>query len=68
MGKQQGAWLAGTDKRVKFMSSIINKFLPIKWSNYEDVLAQRVAELRVNEMKEAKSFLCAQSISIFCSH
>ena len=65
MGKQQGAWLAATDKRVKFLSSIINKFLPIKWSNYEDVLAQRVAELRADEMKEAKSFLYVTYLFLF---
>ncbi|CAL1703415.1 unnamed protein product [Somion occarium] len=56
LGAQQSAWLAATDRRVKFLSSIINKFLPIKWANYEDILAQRVAELRAKEMKEANTF------------
>ncbi|KAK7692904.1 hypothetical protein QCA50_004540 [Cerrena zonata] len=55
-GAHQGAWLAATDTRVKFLSSVINKFLPIKWSNYEDIMAICTLNLRKSEMEKAKSF------------
>lgn len=55
-GARQSAWLSATDKRVKFLSSIINKFLPIKWSNYEDIIAARAARLRKEEMEKARPF------------
>lgn len=56
VGSSQKQWLAATDKRVKYISSVINNLLPIKWSSYESVLSKRVAELRTEEMKEAKGF------------
>ncbi|KAH8077273.1 P-loop containing nucleoside triphosphate hydrolase protein [Cristinia sonorae] len=63
VGASQKLWLAATDKRVKFISSIINNLLPIKWSSYESVLAKRVAELRANEMKQAKKFYIFTSVA-----
>ncbi|CAL1707862.1 unnamed protein product [Somion occarium] len=55
-GVHQNAWLGATDKRVKFLSSIIHKFLPIKWSRYEGILAEKAAEFRAAEMNRARSF------------
>ena len=55
-GAHQAAWLAATDKRVKFLSSVINKFLPIKWSNYENIMAAGAHGLRKSEMEKAKAF------------
>jgi ATP-binding cassette, subfamily C (CFTR/MRP), member 1 len=55
-GARQKAWLSATDKRVKFLSSIINKFLPIKWSRYEDIMAARADNLRNDEMEKARTF------------
>ncbi|KAK7006728.1 P-loop containing nucleoside triphosphate hydrolase protein [Favolaschia claudopus] len=56
VGAAHNAWLGGTDKRVKFLTSVISNFLPTKLSQYEEVFAQRAAELRANEMKGARSF------------
>ncbi|EPS93155.1 hypothetical protein FOMPIDRAFT_1056220 [Fomitopsis schrenkii] len=56
VGRRQSAWLAATDRRVKFISSIINNFLSIKWSCYEDVLAAKVGKLREDEMNHARKF------------
>ena len=56
VGRRQSAWLAATDRRVKFMSSIINNFLSIKWSCYEDVLASKAGRLREEEMNQARKF------------
>jgi hypothetical protein len=53
---QQAAWLAATDKRVKFMSSVIHNILPIKCAHYEKYLARRAAHLRGEEMEMAKRF------------
>ena len=55
-GAHQSAWLAATDKRVKFLSSIINKFLPIKWSHYEEIMAKKADALRHEEMQKSKTF------------
>ena len=56
VGRRQSAWLAATDRRVKFISSIINNFLSIKWSCYEEVLAAKVDRLREDEMYQARKF------------
>lgn len=55
-GERQAEWLAATDKRVKYLSSIFHKFLPIKWSRYEDIIAKKVTQLRITEMKKARAF------------
>lgn len=55
-GERQAEWLAATDKRVKFMSSILHKFLPVKWSRYEEAIAKKAAELRKVEMEKASTF------------
>ncbi|KAK7050729.1 P-loop containing nucleoside triphosphate hydrolase protein [Favolaschia claudopus] len=56
VGAAHKAWLGGTDKRVKFLTSVIGNFMPTKLSQYEEVFAQRAAELRADEMKGARSF------------
>ena len=56
VGRRQSTWLAATDRRVKFISSIINNFLSIKWSCLEDVLAAKVDRLREDEMHQARKF------------
>ncbi|KAK7691634.1 hypothetical protein QCA50_005033 [Cerrena zonata] len=55
-GKHQTAWLAATDERVKYLSSIIHKMLPIKLSHYEKVVASRAAEYRARELHKASHF------------
>lgn len=55
-GKHQTAWLAATDERVKYLSSIVHKMLPIKLSHYEDVVAKRAAEYRAKELDKASHF------------
>ncbi|KAJ7780147.1 P-loop containing nucleoside triphosphate hydrolase protein [Mycena maculata] len=56
VGAAHKSWLGSTDKRVKFLASIINNYLPMKLCNYEDVFAERSAHLRAQEMKGARSF------------
>ncbi|KAJ7360685.1 P-loop containing nucleoside triphosphate hydrolase protein [Mycena albidolilacea] len=56
VGGAHKAWLGSTDKRVKFLASIINNYLPMKLSNYEDAFAARSAHLRTQEMKGARAF------------
>ncbi|KAH9920611.1 P-loop containing nucleoside triphosphate hydrolase protein [Fomitopsis serialis] len=56
VGRQQSAWLAATDRRVKFISSMISNSLSIKWSCYEEVLAAKAGRLRQEEMDEARKF------------
>ncbi|KAJ7028056.1 P-loop containing nucleoside triphosphate hydrolase protein [Mycena alexandri] len=56
VGAAHKAWLGATDKRVKFLTSIINNYLPMKLSQYEEVFARRAADLRRQEMKGARSF------------
>ncbi|KAJ7485129.1 P-loop containing nucleoside triphosphate hydrolase protein [Mycena galericulata] len=56
VGGAHKAWLGSTDKRVKFLASIINNYLPMKLCNYEDVFAARSAHLRTQEMKGARAF------------
>ncbi|KAJ7589613.1 P-loop containing nucleoside triphosphate hydrolase protein [Mycena floridula] len=56
VGAAHRAWLGSTDKRVKFLASIINNALPMKLSQYEDVFARRAADLRAQEMKGARAF------------
>jgi hypothetical protein len=56
IGAAHGAWMGSTDKRIKFLSSIINNYLPMKLSHYENVFATRAAKLRTDEMKGARSF------------
>ncbi|KAJ7267907.1 hypothetical protein C8J57DRAFT_1228520 [Mycena rebaudengoi] len=36
IGAAHGAWMGSTDKRIKFLSSIINNYLPMKLSHYEN--------------------------------
>ncbi|KAF7349689.1 hypothetical protein MSAN_01695700 [Mycena sanguinolenta] len=50
------AWLDSTDKRVKFLVSIINNYLPMKLGRYEDGFVEHAASLRAQEMKGARSF------------
>ncbi|KAJ6583769.1 P-loop containing nucleoside triphosphate hydrolase protein [Mycena sp. CBHHK59/15] len=63
IGQNQGKWLAATDKRVKFLSSVIANFLPIKWSNYEDIMAKRATQLRREEMNEANGFYHSMNLT-----
>lgn len=56
IGSAQGLWLASTDKRVKYLTSVLHNYLPMKWSRYEDVVGVRAAQLRSEEMKGAQSF------------
>ncbi|TFY69692.1 hypothetical protein EVJ58_g284 [Rhodofomes roseus] len=56
VGRRQNAWLAATDRRVKFISSMISNFLSIKWSCYEEILGAKVDKLRLEEMNEARRF------------
>jgi len=56
VGAAQKQWLGSTDKRVKFLTSIVQNFLPMKLSHYEDVVAKRAAYLRDQEMNAARSF------------
>jgi hypothetical protein len=52
----QGRWLASTDKRVKYLTSALHNYLPMKWARYEDIVSARGALLRAEEMKGARSF------------
>ncbi|KAJ7493649.1 P-loop containing nucleoside triphosphate hydrolase protein [Mycena latifolia] len=56
VGVAQGLWLASTDKRVKYLTSVLHNYLPMKWSRYEDVVGARAAQLRAEEMRGAHSF------------
>jgi hypothetical protein len=56
IGGAHRKWLGSTDKRVKFLVSIINNYLPMKLGRYEDAFAQHAAHLRAEEMKGARSF------------
>jgi ATP-binding cassette, subfamily C (CFTR/MRP), member 1 len=53
---RQAAWLKATDDRVKFLSSVFQNFLPIKWARYEDVLARKAADLRGTESRHARIY------------
>ncbi|KAJ7863186.1 P-loop containing nucleoside triphosphate hydrolase protein [Mycena leptocephala] len=63
VGAAQKQWLGATDKRVKFLTSVVNNFLPMKLSRYENVLAERAAFLRDKEMVGARAFYNNISIS-----
>lgn len=39
IGGAHRKWLGSTDKRVKFLVSIINNYLPMKLGRYEDALS-----------------------------
>ncbi|KAJ7703885.1 P-loop containing nucleoside triphosphate hydrolase protein [Mycena rosella] len=56
IGAAQGLWLASTDKRVKYLTSVLHNYLPMKWARYEDVVGARAAQLRAEEMRGAHSF------------
>lgn len=56
IGKRQAQWLAATDKRIKLLSSILGNIVPIKMSGYEQLLGNRILQLRQKEMTEARSF------------
>lgn len=56
VGAAHKQWLGATDKRVKFLTSLVHNFIPVKLSRYEDVLAKRAAYLRSQEMTGARSF------------
>lgn len=56
VGAAQKQWLGSTDKRVKFLTSIVHNFLPMKLSHYEDIVAEHAAYLRDQEMNAARSF------------
>ncbi|KZT65538.1 P-loop containing nucleoside triphosphate hydrolase protein [Daedalea quercina L-15889] len=68
VGRRQSAWLAATDRRVKFMSSIISNFLSIKWSCYEELLAAKVGNLRKDEMRQARQFYYGIAVSAAVSN
>nr|GAT47975.1 predicted protein [Mycena chlorophos] len=63
VGAAQKQWLSSTDKRVKFLTSIIQNFLAIKLLHYEDIVARRAAYLRAQEMKGASSFYANISLT-----
>ncbi|KAJ7493681.1 P-loop containing nucleoside triphosphate hydrolase protein [Mycena latifolia] len=48
VGVAQGLWLASTDKRVKYLTSVLHNYLPMKWSRYEDIVGHRAAQLSNN--------------------
>ncbi|KAF7297369.1 hypothetical protein MIND_00970400 [Mycena indigotica] len=56
VGAAQKQWLGSTDKRVKFLTSVFQNFLPMKLSHYEDAVSQRAEYLRAQEMKGASKF------------
>ena len=43
-------------KGFKFLSSIINKFLPIKWSHYEEIMVKKADALRHKKMQKIETF------------
>ncbi|KAJ7618244.1 P-loop containing nucleoside triphosphate hydrolase protein [Mycena polygramma] len=56
VGAAQKVWLGSTDKRVKYLTSVLHNYLPMKWAHYEDVVGRHAQELRSTEMKGAQSF------------
>ncbi|KAJ6540558.1 P-loop containing nucleoside triphosphate hydrolase protein [Mycena capillaripes] len=56
VGAAHKAWLGATDKRVKFITSVVGNYMGMKLGGYEEVFAKRGAELRAQEMKGARSF------------
>ncbi|KAJ7151958.1 P-loop containing nucleoside triphosphate hydrolase protein [Mycena filopes] len=56
VGASQGRWLGATDKRVKYLTSVLHNYLPMKWARYEPAVSKRAAQLRAREMQGAHSF------------
>ncbi|KAJ7107813.1 P-loop containing nucleoside triphosphate hydrolase protein [Mycena epipterygia] len=56
VGAAQKLWLGSTDKRVKYLTSVLHNYLPMKWACYEDVVGARAQQLRSEEMRGAQSF------------
>ncbi|KAJ6558333.1 P-loop containing nucleoside triphosphate hydrolase protein [Mycena capillaripes] len=56
VGAAQKRWLGSTDKRVKYLTSVLHNYLPMKWAHYEDVVSNRAQQLRSEEMRGAQSF------------
>ncbi|KAJ6536775.1 P-loop containing nucleoside triphosphate hydrolase protein, partial [Mycena vulgaris] len=56
VGAAQKQWLGSTDKRVKYLTSVLHNYLPMKWAHYEDVVSGRAQQLRSEEMRGAQSF------------
>ncbi|KAF8183862.1 P-loop containing nucleoside triphosphate hydrolase protein [Mycena galopus ATCC 62051] len=56
VGAAQKRWLGSTDKRVKYLTSVLHNYLPMKWAHYEDVVNGRAQQLRSEEMRGAQSF------------
>ncbi|KAJ6467037.1 P-loop containing nucleoside triphosphate hydrolase protein [Mycena vulgaris] len=56
IGAAQKQWLGSTDKRVKYLTSVLHNYLPMKWAHYEDVVSGRAQQLRSEEMRGAQSF------------
>ncbi|EIN12078.1 P-loop containing nucleoside triphosphate hydrolase protein [Punctularia strigosozonata HHB-11173 SS5] len=68
IGKRQAAWLKSTDERVKFLSSVLQNFLPIKWARYEGILARKAAELRIAETKHARIYYDTLVVAVALSN
>ncbi|KAJ7433880.1 P-loop containing nucleoside triphosphate hydrolase protein [Mycena galericulata] len=56
VGAAQKQWLGSTDRRVKYLTSVLHNYLPMKWAHYEDIVSGRAQELRSEEMRGAQSF------------
>ncbi|KAJ6594611.1 P-loop containing nucleoside triphosphate hydrolase protein [Mycena capillaripes] len=56
VGTAQRIWLKSTDKRIRFLTSVVHNYLPVKLSGYENVLADYAISLRAREMDGARSF------------
>ncbi|GJJ06129.1 hypothetical protein Clacol_000318 [Clathrus columnatus] len=56
VGKRQSVWMKATDKRIKFLSSILSQFLPVKWSAYESIFEKHIEKLRREETRHATYF------------
>lgn len=63
MGTKQGAWSAGTDKRVNLTSSITSDIKGVKFSAYEDILHAKICKVRDEELS-ARSSLMNQLVGI----
>ncbi|KAJ6528143.1 hypothetical protein B0H19DRAFT_1274946 [Mycena capillaripes] len=54
VGAAQKLWLGPTNECVKYLTSVLHDYFPMKSAHYEDVAAPRAKLLRYNEMKGAR--------------
>lgn len=57
LGKKQGAWSEMTDKRVNLTSSITSDIKGVKFSAYEELLADKVCKTRAEELVKRSSMM-----------